>query len=193
MPSYNKLCHPSPAFIYGSATSYNYEPVKQLIWQLKFQGQKLAAKPLSEIVSNYWFRESIDLSRFHAIIPVPLHPRRERKRGYNQCELIAKELLSSQRRLGSSEYGFQIKSGMTTNDDIITRTKETDIQTNKNMEERRKNLENAFSVNKVSEISGKNFIVLDDVLTSGATLGSVIKTLKENGAKKVIGLAIAKA
>jgi len=186
MPNYKKICHPSPAFIYGAATTYNYEPVKNLIWQLKFRGQRCAAKALAEVLSIYCFREAIDWKKFHGIIPIPLYHSRERARGYNQSEIISKILINNLKQIYGGSTSIDLLNG------VLIRVKNTEIQTDKNMQERRFNLENAFSVVDLEKIRNKNFILIDDVFTSGATLQSSAQSLKNAGAKRIIALTIAK-
>lgn len=113
-----------------------------------------------------------------AIVPVPLHPRRLRERGYNQSGLLAREL------------------GKLTNlpvlQDGLIRTKEARPQVKaSDVEERRRNVANAF-VCQNEKVSGKQIILVDDVCTSGATLESCALALKNKGAVGVWGLTLAR-
>ncbi len=113
-----------------------------------------------------------------AIVPVPLHPRRLRERGYNQSGLLAKEL------------------GRLTNlpviEDSLIRVKEARPQVRaSNVKERRRNVANAF-ICRDEKVSGKQIILVDDVCTSGATLESCAAALKSKGAIMVWGLTLAR-
>lgn len=113
-----------------------------------------------------------------AIVPVPLHPRRLRERGYNQSGLLVKEL------------------GRLTNlpviEDSLIRVKEARPQVRaSNVKERRKNVASAF-ICRDEKVSGKQIILVDDVCTSGATLESCASALKSKGAIMVWGLTLAR-
>jgi len=110
------------------------------------------------------------------IIPIPLHIKRKRERGYNQSEVIAKGISQA------------LKIPMMIN--IIKRKKHTKSQTKLNKEEREANVQGAFLI-KDSDIEDKRIFMFDDVITSGATMNECVKLLKEQGAKEVIALSLA--
>lgn len=113
-----------------------------------------------------------------AIVPVPLHPRRLRERGYNQSGLLAKEL------------GKLINLPVI--QDSLIRIKEARPQVRaSNVKERRRNVANAF-ICQDEKVSGKQIILVDDVCTSGATLESCASALKNKGAITVWGLTLAR-
>jgi len=110
---------------------------------------------------------------------MPLHKNREEKRGFNQSELLSEEI--------SKILTLPIING------AILRIKETKPQAElRGWEQRKVNMEKSFSVSNPEKIAGKNIILVDDVCTSGATANEAVKTLKENGAKKIIVLVVAK-
>lgn len=119
--------------------------------------------------------EQIDL-----ILPVPLHPKKERKRGYNQSHYFAK---------GISEI-----TGIPTRFDILKRIKHSKSQTSKTREMRWKSVEEAFSVIKKAQLKERHILLVDDVVTTGATIEACgIKLLSAGAAKLSLGtLAIAK-
>jgi ComF family protein len=104
-----------------------------------------------EIISSH-FKE-IDI-----IIPVPLHPAKKRKRGYNQSDLIAQGLSEILEKDSETK--------------ILRRTKYTQTQTKKTLEERRENVDSAFKVSRPEIIKGKHILLVDDVITTGSTLAS---------------------
>jgi len=112
-------------------------------------------------------------------VPVPLHRRRFNWRGFNQSLLLAKYI-------GDKFY-------LPVREDMILRVKNTKPQTTtKNEEERRKNIDKAFSCPNAEEMRGKNIILIDDVCTTSATLNECAKELKKAGAKNVWGLVVAR-
>lgn len=137
------------------AHNLKYEEVREFG---KILGRKLAAKIQSENVA-------ID-----AIIPVPLNKQKFRERGYNQAEIIAQEISSI--------------LNIPTESNLIQRIKYTQTQTKLNAEQRKENVENAFVVVLPEKIKNKNFLIIDDVITTGATIQEIAKILKNSGAKK---------
>ncbi|MEK7119951.1 MAG: phosphoribosyltransferase family protein, partial [Patescibacteria group bacterium] len=112
------------------------------------------------------------------MVPVPLHPKKERSRGFNQSFLIAKIV---------SEY-FNIFLDVTS----LKRIKNTSPQAQiKNKDERLKNMEGAFQVSSGSDLKNKNILLIDDILTTGATLDACAKALKIGGAGKIIAAVLA--
>lgn len=127
------------------------------------------------ITKNQLFQQSGENSVF---IPMPLHKNKKRKRGFNQSEIIAKEL--------SLALNIPLKTN------ILVKTENTQSQTNLTREERAKNIKNAFQTKNPSEIEGKIIFLVDDVFTTGATMEEAAKTLKKAGASHVWGLAVAR-
>lgn len=110
------------------------------------------------------------------IIPVPLPPRRERWRGFNQAELIAREL--------ADYFNLEMNVGG------MDRVKHRRPQTKLSKKDRKNNIKNCFTWRSGS-LSGRNIILVDDVATTGATLNECARVLKENGAGKIWGLVAA--
>jgi ComF family protein len=150
-----------------------------LIHNLKFRGVRDAAKPLAELVAKYLTSIPVDLNDF-LLIPIPLSRLRRNERGFNQTEEIARHLT----RLVP----------LRTRTDILTRTRHTKPQTETaDVAERRRNVLSCFSVAKPDAIAQKDILLLDDVATSGATLGEAARALKGAGARRIIGVTAAKA
>ncbi len=204
-----KLCHhgkKSNLYYLGFAAVYENELIKKIIWHLKYEFISDLSQSLGLIIFNYLksfispkiisakvktcdenkktkkdkFPTGFGIKNIESyiIIPIPLHKSRLKWRGFNQSELIANEL--------SKNIGLPAIAN------ILIRVKKTKDQTQLSKEERISNIQNAFQIKNPAEISGKNIILLDDVYTSGATMEAAAKTLKEGGAKKIIGLVIAK-
>jgi len=173
-------CHPKSKFVLAAASFYENAVVRELIHVLKYRRIKEAAEPIAEIIGEYITKTIKDDSSSFVIIPIPLHPRREKERGFNQSALIAE--------IVATESGFPIQSGN------LTRTGKTNPQIQmKSYEERKSNVAGCFQIKKPELVAGQNIILVDDVFTSGATMKEATKTLKNGGAKKIIGFVVAKA
>ena len=137
--------------------------VQHLIHQLKYKGNKEAGvflgQQLGETIKDAPLFQGIDY-----LIPVPLHPKREHKRGYNQSLMIA---------CGISEV-----TGIAIGDKYLVRAINTATQTKKSSEERFKNVKDIFEVRFADELKGKHVLLVDDVLTTGATLESCAHQLE---------------
>jgi len=114
---------------------------------------------------------------FDLIIPIPLHQLKKAERGYNQAYYIAKGV------------GSILK--VRVSDRSVKRIKYTESQTTMNLNEREENISGAFKVNKKIFVRGKNILLLDDVITTGATISECGKILLEAGASKVYAASIA--
>ncbi|HWP82202.1 MAG TPA: ComF family protein [Bacteroidota bacterium] len=112
-----------------------------------------------------------------AVIPVPLHKRKLRERGYNQAELLA--------------LGVSSATSIPTESKAVRRKKYTQTQTKLTIEEREKNMEDAFEV--VGAVDGRRLILVDDVITTGATITSCARELKSAGASGIIAASAALA
>ena len=116
---------------------------------------------------------------YDMILPVPVHPAKKSRRGYNQAALIAEE--------------FSRRTGFTADDDILMRTRETHIMRSLGPEQRRENIRGAFSIRprRLPEIKGKQILLIDDIYTTGATVDELASVLKEAGASGVDYLSFA--
>ena len=124
---------------------------------------RLAVAAAKELVSAGFF-DGIEL-----IVPLPLSKKKLRQRGYNQCDYIA--------------YGISQVTGIPVESDCVERTRANETQTHKNREERWQNVKGIFAVNNVEALQGKHILLIDDVLTTGATLASCASSLVAAGCK----------
>lgn len=182
IPDFKRICgHSSDKikefpFLLGAATQYD-KPVQNIVHLFKYKGFEKAGLFLAKLMSDCVFSMNFDLSDFYAV-PMPLHPLKRRKRGFNQSEILAKIM--------APKFGFEIA-------DFLVRIKNTGSQAKmKNKDLRKENIKNAFVVSKPEKIIGKKIIIVDDVYASGATMSEAAKTLKAAGAKKIIALVAAK-
>ncbi len=148
-----------------------------LIHELKYSGSMSGLKTFQHLSRQSPVRD--DLTTADLILPVPLHIKRLRHRGFNQALLLAKSLFPNARE--KIRY------------DLLFRQTNTPTQTGLSGRERRKNVKNAFVVTKPSEISGRNILIIDDVFTTGSTVNECAGALKKNGCKRVEILTICRA
>ena len=152
----------------------------------KYRGKIQLAKPLGMLLFaaliRYWDIKKIDL-----IIPVPLHLRRLRTRGFNQAYLLVRKWKQLATKLSIDMSDIAIER------DMLVRNRRTEPQTGMGRKMRLKNIKNAFEVSDSSGISGKRILLVDDVFTTGATANECAKTLINNGAKRVDVLTLARA
>lgn len=116
---------------------------------------------------------------FDRIVPVPLHPKRTRERGFNQCILLARPLARTR--------------GIFLDDRSVKRIRHTHTQTGSQKVERRGNLRGAFRVQSPSCIKSKSVLVVDDVYTTGTTMESLAQALLAAGARHVSGITLARS
>lgn len=160
-----------------SAFAY-LEPVTQLVNVYKFNGaEHLTADFAAALESS--FRRKHDVASVDVVVPVPLHPRRLATRGYNQAELLASAFAERINRRCDSVS--------------LVRIRDTEHQSRSNAEDRRKNLKGAFRVKDASLVRGRTVVLIDDVMTTGATLEECTDALYEGGAYKVVPFVLAKA
>jgi ComF family protein len=153
-----------------SALIFN-DPFREVIHHFKYSERVSLAYPMGMLLCDCLEQEAF---QGHVVIPVPLHRRRERHRGFNQAKLIAETLKSDKRRIDTK---------------LLRRRKDTPSQTGLSRSQRALNLAGAFEVRgPVPEC----VIVVDDVYTTGSTMHEIAKTLKRAGAKRVEVLTVAR-
>ena len=168
---------------------YRHPPIKKSLWFLKYKNKKRLADIFAEVMHGKIIEELSELSvmknfRDPVLIPIPLSSKRYRERGYNQAELICKKLIEIEEKNAFNNFKLE--------KNVLIKIKETEHQVNiKDRRDRLKNLSDSFSVKNPEIIKNKNIILIDDVLTTGATLTEAKKILKSFGAKKVIAFTVA--
>jgi ComF family protein len=151
------------------------EVIRKAIHQLKYRNLKAISPCLAELLADYLRSNPLP---GEALVSVPLHPRRLRERGYNQSDLLARDLA---RRIELPVLG-----------DCLMRVNQARPQARAaDVDERRRNVVGAF-VCREEKVDGKQIIIIDDVCTSGATLESCAAALKNKGAMSVWGLTLAR-
>ena len=157
------------AFAYGEYDG----PLRKLIHLFKYGRVKPLAKPLARLMAGALPREH----RFDLVVPMPLHWTRRWNRGFNQAELLAKVL---SRRLNAPVVR------------AVRRKRRTAPQAGLTNSERRLNVSGAFALNPGVSVKDRHVLLVDDVMTTGATAAACAALLKRAGAKRVSVLALAR-
>jgi ComF family protein len=148
--------------------------IKEAVHVFKYRGVRAAAPELGRLLAYYWAGHAVPVD---VIVPVPLHPRRLRSRGYNQSALLGREL--------ANHTGFALAGN------LLARTKDATPQAGTaSRGQRRSNVEGSFRCSQ--EVAGQKVLLVDDVATSGSTLSACAAALKAAGAGAVWGLALAR-
>ncbi len=161
------------------ALAYFGGPMREAIYELKYHGVTVVAKPLGQMMAQAWPGLAPEgRERADAIVPVPLHPARERERGYNQAALLAREL------------GRHLEHPVVEN--VLQRSRSTLPQVSLGTRARYANVHGAFRCRSES-LRGRSVLLIDDVCTTGATLEAAAAALRRGGATAVTAYTLARA
>lgn len=164
-------------FTRGASLGPYEGPLRAVIHELKYRGRRHAARRLArELAAQEAVRRA--MSGADTLVPVPLHPRRLRQRGFNQAELLARELA---RCLGGA-----VAPG------ALVRRVDTAAQAGLTAAKRRANVRGAFACRRRALVAGRVVVLVDDVYTTGATARACAQVLREAGAKEVRVLTVAR-
>lgn len=179
--SKNSLCgqciNQKPYIDYSINLFHYATPLDYLISQMKFQQQLSVAAVLADLLKTHIDSSQLVHGLPGAIIPVPLHKKRLSKRGFNQSLEILKPVAKSQ--------GIPILSN------TIERSKYTPVQTNLSRQARKKNVSGSFTL--LEKPIHSHIVIVDDVVTTGATTNELAKLLKKSGVEKVGVWSLARA
>jgi len=157
----------------------------ELVHQLKYRACFVLLDPLGQLLQEafrlHWRPGEIDM-----VLPIPLHARRWRQRGFNQAQMLVDAWARAERR--STRDGCRFPKAR----DIFVRSRPTAPQTGLGKPERRRNIRGAFKVVDRAAVKGRSILLVDDVYTTGATAVEAARELKENGAEAVDVLTIAR-
>jgi len=163
------------------AASYQEKIISKLVHFLKYNFIADLHIPLGKLLVKSLLKSKLPIPNL--IIPVPLHPRRLRWRGFNQSELLANYLSAN------LTPGFPIP----VLNNVLLRKKYTAPQMSlKNYQTRRANIKNAFAIQNKTGLSGKSVLIIDDVATTGSTLFECARVLRKNGARRIYACVIAR-
>ena len=153
-------CLSTPPSFEATVTAFDFEgDLRELILQFKYQPALHLGKLLADIAVHHFQCREVD-----ALLPVPIHTERLLNRGFNQATVLAKHL------------GKQLHIPVIT--DAIERIKATETQTHLTADERQQNLKGAFALNVEALAGFKSIVLVDDVITTGATMQAMAKVLK---------------
>jgi ComF family protein len=144
--------------------------VQRMLHRIKYRGDHPLAHYLGERMAIR-LSKSDRFAEFDMVIPVPLHPHKERARGFNQSALLAAAIAEKSNRSWSSEY--------------LVRTVRTSTQTNKDRMERWDNVRSVFQVRNARQLDNKRVLLIDDVITTGATLEGCVRALQNASDVKI--------
>lgn len=172
-------CQHSPVRMDGlRAYAFHTGPLQEAIHQFKYRDLRSLAATLGEMMGRGWDRLVPADLVIDIIVPVPLHPTRQRKRGYNQAALLAREL--------SRHLGRPVA------EEVLIRTRATAPQVGLGVQERQENVRGAFQVRNNS-LAGKRVLLVDDVCTTGSTLEAGSDALHRGGVSSVWAYTLTRA
>jgi ComF family protein len=169
----------SKNIISGFVSQYIFEKDKELqhiIHALKYDKKFHIGIFLGEGLGNH-FKSHFQSWNINLIVPIPLHHLKKAERGFNQSYYIAKGI--------SSQTSIAVKSN------VMKRMRFTQSQTTKTLKEREENVDGAFKVRKTKDVKGKNILLVDDVMTTGATISECGRVLTEARANRIYAATVA--
>jgi ComF family protein len=163
-----------PPFIRAMAYGSYDGGLRELIHLLKYDGVRPAANVLGRMLAEVIMGLEPAMGNSVMVVPVPLHARKLRQRGFNQSEMIARAAL----KVKPSER-FVLGAN------VMLRQRETESQIGLTRHQRRENMRGAFAVAKSQELNGREVLLVDDVFTTGTTASECARVLRRAGATKV--------
>jgi ComF family protein len=167
-----------PAFTAARAAARYGDTVREALHAFKFDRRRALAAPLGDLLAEIPLG-ALATGGIDVVVPVPLHPSRERERGFNQAALLA--------RRAARVWGLPLAA------DALGRAVPTATQTALAGRERQDNVRGAFTVRRPEAVAGRRVGLVDDVLTTGATAGECARCLHDAGAAAVVVLTVARA
>jgi len=178
-----------PAFAHASSYGAYLDELRELIHLLKYQQVRSAAGVLGRLLAQaaeplFSADDGLAAAESVLVLPVPLHAGKFRERGFNQAELIAQAAL---RELGRNS-GRNLEFDTT----VLFRRRATESQVGMSREQRRENIRGAFTVSR-EHVAGREVLLIDDVMTTGATVSECARVLRAAGAKAVFVVTVARS
>lgn len=151
--------------------------VREMIHRFKYNKHLHLRHALGRMLAEGFREARVRAAGLEGIVPVPLHPAREREREFNQAAVLA--------AVASARLSLPVV-------DCLRRTRYTSTQTNFHRDERFENLDGAFALRRGMDVAGKSLALVDDVLTTGSTADACARVLKEAGASAVVVITVAR-
>jgi ComF family protein len=182
------MCRLAPPQFDRAVSFANYEDeMRRMLHLLKFEGMRgIAEHVLGDAMAVAARKLRAVAADELIVVPVPLFAAREKKRGFNQARLLAEAAVKRLRR-GEPGWGLRLGSG------VLERVKDTQALYALNPTQRRASLKGAFRVADVEAVRGREVLLIDDIMTTGATARECARVLKRAGAAKVWVVTAAKA
>ena len=175
------------AFDFARSYAVYSEPLRSAILLLKFQRRERLGLSLGKLLARLWWsRKEFSGAGNAVLIPVPLHRTRQRERGFNQAETLARGLVRALRSC-SNDQSPEVDRR------CLRRIKPTVPQAGLSFRARLENVRGVFEVALPERVKGRVAILLDDVMTTGATLSACASALKRAGAPRVLAITLARA
>jgi ComF family protein len=168
----------SPPFAKAVAYGSYDGGLRELIHLLKYEQVRPAASVLGRMLADAV--QTLDLVAGTLVVPVPLYAAKERQRGFNQTDLIARAAMKHESRNLVLDYR------------ILERRRDTQSQIGLTSHQRRENLRGAFVVVRPQDVSGREVLLVDDVYTTGTTVSECARVLRRAGASKVMVATVAR-
>lgn len=166
-----------PSFDFAWSACLYEDPLKGLIHRFKYSQKTQLRRLFADTMISFIKEYDLDIGQFDAIVPVPLSSTRSRERGYNQAQLLALEL--------AKEFSIPMEENQ------LRRTLHTAPQSLLDEKQRWTNIKGAFTIRKLKNLRRKNILLVDDLLTTGATASEAARVLKSAGAGTVGVLTLA--
>lgn len=181
----------APPFVAAAAYGIFERQLREAIHALKFNSARVLAKPLGGYLAQAIERLMLTVPHSETglemlVVPVPLHQRKEQQRGFNQARVLAAAALAELVH-SHPEWQFTLASR------TLIRHKETAPQSGLTPRERRINLKQAFQVGEPDALTGRDVVLIDDIMTTGATARAAATVLLAAGAKSVRVATVARA
>lgn len=173
-------CRSRDVFLSGLmvAAEYKNQSVQGLIWNLKYNSVRSISDSLGLVLADFFIGEDLlDYFSSAAVVPVPLHKRRARTRGFNQADLIAQRF--------AERTGLEYCN-------VLKKIKNTERQVNLEKTARKENVKGVFVCQPLPSFEERKIILIDDVATTGATLNECARVLKAQTAAEIWGLVVAR-
>lgn len=169
----------APPPFHKALTYGTYEKeFRKLVHLFKYQGMSILARPLGKLLAKALLPVAEEAPPEMLVVPVPLAKEKQRERGYNQAELLARSALAS---LAETQPQWKLRMAA----DVLRRSRATETQARLTPHQRRRNLRGAFFVPKPERLEGQHVLLIDDIYTTGATARECTRTLRAAGAASV--------
>ncbi|MBA3010584.1 MAG: ComF family protein [Proteobacteria bacterium] len=182
-----ETCLVNPSSVSRVRAAFQYQGiVKEAVALFKYQSKLCLARVLETYLFDA-FDRFFATAAIDYILPIPLHPQKMRRRGFNQSFLLVRNFKKNYESVYKNKPCWRIDTN------TLARVKKTLPQTGFDIHQRKDNLKGAFLLAKKANVTGKNILLVDDVYTTGATCNEAARVLLKSGAARVDALVLARA